>query len=107
MVGKPNSSADVDSRGNLHGSSSGTPGLTPLDEEREASLADEGGAAGAAVESQDLDALKRLAEGLPVAHLCPPDAEPPAGRTRGRLKAVAAVAAAAGAAGLIARRLRG
>ena len=42
----------------LKGSSAGTPGLTALDEEREASLADEGGASGARVESQDEDRLR-------------------------------------------------
>ena len=53
MVGRPNFPEDVDARRDLKGSSVGTPGLTALDEEREASLADEGGAAGATVESQD------------------------------------------------------
>ena len=50
---------DVDSRHDLKGSAAGTPGLTALDEEREASLADEGGASGAHVESQDEDRLRR------------------------------------------------
>ena len=75
MVGKPNFPEDVDTRDDLHGSSAGTPGLTPLDEEREASLADEGGASGAAVESQDLETLRKLARDLPVAHLQPRKAE--------------------------------
>ena len=69
MVGKPSFPDDVDGRGNLKGSSVGTPGLSALDEEREASLADEGGASGAVVESQDLETLRRLAHDLPVAHL--------------------------------------
>jgi hypothetical protein len=69
MVGKPNFPDDVDARGDMHGSSVGTPGLTALDEEREASLADEGGASGAVVESQDLETLRKLAQDLPVAHL--------------------------------------
>ena len=69
MVGKPKFPEDVDVRGDRRGSAVGTPGLTALDEEREASLADEGGASGATIESQDLETLRRLAEELPVAHL--------------------------------------
>ena len=71
MVGKPNFPDDVDTRGDLKGSAVGTPGLTALDEEREASLADEGGASGATVESQDPETLRKLAQDLPVAHLQP------------------------------------
>lgn len=74
MVGKPNFPDDVDTRGDLRGSSAGTPGLTALDEQREASLADEGGASGAVVESQDLETLRKLAHDPPIAHLQP--AEP-------------------------------
>jgi hypothetical protein len=74
MVGKPNFPEDVDGRADRHGSSAGTPGLTALDEEREASLADEGGASGAVVESQDLETLRKLAQDLPVAHLPPREA---------------------------------
>ena len=44
---------DVNKRTERKGAAAPTPGLTSLDQEREASLADEGGAAGAAVESQD------------------------------------------------------
>jgi len=73
MVGKPNFPDDVDTRGDLKGSAVGTPGLTALDEEREASLADEGGASGATVESQDEETLRRLAHDLPVSHLQPGD----------------------------------
>ncbi|PYQ42871.1 MAG: hypothetical protein DMF77_11520, partial [Acidobacteria bacterium] len=69
MVDKPKSSDDADKRDNRKGSAVGTPGLTALDEEREASLADEGGASGATVESQDLETLRKLAQDLPVAHL--------------------------------------
>jgi hypothetical protein len=76
MVGKPSFPDDVDVREGLRGSSVGTPGLTALDEEREASLADEGGASGALVESQDLETLRRLARDLPVAHLQPAEADP-------------------------------
>ena len=69
MVGRPSFPEDVDSRDDLKGSALSTPGLTALDEEREASLADEGGAAGAAVETQDDEDRQRLAASLPVSHL--------------------------------------
>ena len=69
MVGRPNFPEDVDSRHDLKGSAVGTPGLTALDEEREASLADEGGASGAYVESQDADEIRRIEADLPVSHL--------------------------------------
>ncbi|PYQ52702.1 MAG: hypothetical protein DMF78_10750 [Acidobacteria bacterium] len=75
MVGKPSFPDDVDARDDLEGSAAGTPGLTALDEEREASLADEGGASGAVVESQDLETLRRLAEEQPVAHLQPAETD--------------------------------
>jgi hypothetical protein len=75
MVGKPSFPDDVNARGDLEGSAVGTSGLTELDEEREASLADEGGASGAVVESQDLETLRRLAEELPVAHLQPAETD--------------------------------
>ena len=103
MVGKPNFPDDVDARDDLRGSAVGTPGLTALDEEREASLADEGGVSGAAVESQDLEALRRLAEDLPIAHLQP--AEPDVDRDgRGMTLLVAAVSFAAAALGVLAYR---
>jgi hypothetical protein len=70
MVGRPNFPEDVDSRDDLKGSATGTPGLTALDQEREASLADEGGAAGAAVETQDEEGRKKLAETLPHLVVC-------------------------------------
>lgn len=63
MVGRPHFPEDVDSRRDLKGSAVGTPGLTALDEEREASLADEGGASGAHVESQDDDRRLQVIEG--------------------------------------------
>jgi hypothetical protein len=77
MVDKPSVPADVDARDHVKGSATGTPGLTPLDEDREASLADEGGASGATVESQDLETLRKLAQALPVAHLQPMEARDP------------------------------
>jgi hypothetical protein len=52
MVGKPNLPADAEQRSDVRGAARGTPGLTALDEEREASMADEGGASGMAVESE-------------------------------------------------------
>jgi hypothetical protein len=69
MAVKPDGPADVDRSTEHRGSSVGTPGLTALDEEREASLADEGGASGATIESQDFETLQRIASDLPVAHL--------------------------------------
>ena len=71
MVGKPNNPEDEGAHPDKRGSSAGTPGLTALDEQREASLADEGGASGAVVESQDLETLRKLARDLPAAHLPP------------------------------------
>jgi hypothetical protein len=52
MVGKPNLPADVDERTDVRGSARGTSGLTALDEEREASMADEGGSSGMAAEAE-------------------------------------------------------
>jgi len=69
MAGNADGPADVDRSTEHRGSSVGTPGQTALDEEREASLADEGGASGAVIESQDLATLRRLASDLPVTHL--------------------------------------
>ena len=71
MVGKPNFPDDVDKRGDLKGSAVGTPGLNALDQEREASLADEGGAAGAVIESQDPETSRKIAQDLPVARFQP------------------------------------
>ena len=102
MVGDPNVREDVDKRDDLKGSAAPTPGLTRLDEEREASVADEGGTSGAVVETQDLETLKRLAEELPVAHLEPVGAgvrRAPDGRK------IVAVAVAAVAGALLLRRL--
>jgi hypothetical protein len=52
MVGKPNLPPDADERSDVRGAARGTPGLSALDEEREASMADEGGASGMAVEAE-------------------------------------------------------
>jgi hypothetical protein len=106
MVGKPNFPDDVDKRDDLKGSAAGTPGLTPLDKEREASLADEGGASGATVESQDLETLRKLARNLPMAHLPPVEtAEDDYGWTRGAMTAfVAALSFTTAALGVFAYR---
>ena len=52
MVGKPNLPSDAEQRRDVRGAARGTPGLSALDEEREASMADEGGVSGMAVESE-------------------------------------------------------
>ncbi len=52
MVGKPNFPESIDLCG-IVGSSMPTPGLNALDQEREASMADEGGVSGAIMENQD------------------------------------------------------
>ena len=53
MVGKTNLPPDAEEREDVKGSATETPGLSPVDQEREASMADEGGAAGAAVEREN------------------------------------------------------
>jgi hypothetical protein len=53
MVGKPNISVDQEQQKESKGAAMTTPGLGALDEEREASMADEGGASGAVMETQD------------------------------------------------------
>ena len=53
MVGKTNLPNDAEEREDVQGSATETPGLTPVDQEREASMADEGGAAGAVVEREN------------------------------------------------------
>ncbi len=52
MADKPNFSESIDLWG-LDGSLMPTPGLNVLDQEREASMADEGGVSGAIMENQD------------------------------------------------------
>jgi len=63
MVGKVNLPPDADKRKNVHGSASGGPGLNAVDEERAASMADEGGASGSTMEGPEEkkkeDAAKR------------------------------------------------
>jgi hypothetical protein len=53
MVGKTNLPKDAEEREDVQGSATETPGLTAVDQEREASMADEGGAAGAVVEREN------------------------------------------------------
>ena len=101
MTVKADGPADVDKSTEHKGSSVGTPGLSALDEEREASLADEGGASGALVESQDSRMRRRLATDLPVGHLQTTGS----GRRRPGFWLVAG-AAAAGALGILALRRR-
>jgi hypothetical protein len=48
----------------VKGSATKTPGLTPVDQEREASMADEGGASGAAVETEDQPAGQQDSDGV-------------------------------------------
>jgi hypothetical protein len=103
MVGKPSFPGDVDDRDDLKGSAVGTPGLTALDEEREASLADEGGASGAVVESQDAETVERLKRELPVAHLQPGE-EDERKTERATTVLVAAGSFAAAALGVLAYR---
>ena len=102
MVGRPNFPQDVDERNDLKGSSAGTPGLTALDEEREASLADEGGASAALVESQDEEELRRMSSELPVGHLRSIEG----GRSRRRPRGLAMLAGAAAVGTLVALALR-
>jgi hypothetical protein len=52
MAGKPKLPVDADGRSDVRGAARGTPGLSALDEEREASMADEGGVSGMAVEAE-------------------------------------------------------
>jgi hypothetical protein len=53
VVGKPNLPPNAEEREDVQGSSTETPGLNAVDQEREASMADEGGASGAAVEREN------------------------------------------------------
>ena len=100
MAVKADGPVDVDRSTEHHGSSAATPGLTALDEEREASLADEGGASGAVVESQDVETLRRLDSDLPGSHLRPTET-----RRRTGIWFVAG-AMAAGVIGLAVRKRR-
>jgi hypothetical protein len=58
MVGKLNLPPDAEKRKGVKGAAVDEPGLTAVDEERAASMADEGGASGSTVESQDEDPEK-------------------------------------------------
>jgi len=63
MVGKVNLPPDADKRKDLKGAAVGAPGLTPVDEERAASMADEGGVSGSAKESQEEKTKEDRAKG--------------------------------------------
>ena len=52
MVGKVNLPPDAERRKDVKGAAIGSPGLTAVDEERAASMADEGGVSGSAVEGE-------------------------------------------------------
>src|SRR5688500_14282209 len=82
MVGKPNLPEAGEGRSDLHGAARPTPGFAALDEEREASMADEGGASGAVMESED--------ESAPPLPAVMSDA--PAGRRRAQAFIVGAAA---------------
>ena len=68
MVGKINLPPDADERDDVMGASMPTPGLTAVDQEREASMADEGGTAGAVMECEEPPS----AEDRPAAPADPP-----------------------------------
>ena len=95
---------DVDKSSEHKGSAASTPGMNPLDEEREASLADEGGASGAHIETQDVERLRKIAAELPVAHIQPPESGRPRRKVHGGLFLIGALAA--GALGAFALRRR-
>src|SRR5688572_7121889 len=69
MVGKPNLPEAGDDRPELQGAAHPTPGLAALDQEREASMADEGGASGATVEGELPSVLSQLQPAEPPADL--------------------------------------
>jgi hypothetical protein len=62
MAGDTKVSPDVDKRTEHKGSATRTPGMTSLDQQREASLADEGGAAGATVEGERAEGAATASE---------------------------------------------
>jgi hypothetical protein len=53
MVGKVNLPPDADKRKDIKGAATGAPGLNAVDEERAASMADEGGASGSTMEGAE------------------------------------------------------
>lgn len=63
MVGKVNLPKDAEERDDVQGSATETPGLTPVDQEREASMADEGGTAAAVVERENRPTDEDTVEG--------------------------------------------
>jgi hypothetical protein len=75
MVGRPTLPDSGEQRPELRGAAAApTPGLTALDEEREASMADEGGWSGAIVEAEDPLLAEELAcgvTGVPARRVAP------------------------------------
>jgi hypothetical protein len=65
MVGKPNLPPDSAEREDIQGAASAAPGLGALDQERAASMADEGGAAAAFAEADDDSPSDAWREGFP------------------------------------------
>lgn len=61
MVGKVNLPPDAEKRKDVKGAAMGGPGLTAVDEERAASMADEGGVSASVVEGESREAELREA----------------------------------------------
>jgi hypothetical protein len=66
VVGKLNLPPDADERDDVMGASMPTPGLTAVDQEREASMADEGGTAGAVMECEEPPAAEETPAAAPA-----------------------------------------
>ncbi len=62
MAGKVNLPPDAERRKDVKGAAIGSPGLTAVDEERAASMADEGGVSGSAVEGESNKKKKKEEE---------------------------------------------
>ena len=65
MVGKATLPNDAEHRDDLMGASMPSHGLNAVDQEREGSMADEGGTSGAVMEAQDRDILRDPTSHLP------------------------------------------
>ena len=66
MVGKVNLPPDADKRKDRKGAAGGAPGLTPIDEERAASMADEGGVSASEAEGPEAKKKKDAQARRPV-----------------------------------------
>jgi hypothetical protein len=91
MFGKPNLPDTGDRRPDLRGAARATPGLTVLDEQREASMADEGGSSAAVMEGEDPSQI-------------PPVLNKDRGRARSRAFVIGIAAGTVGALWMLARR---